>query len=974
MAENIRVKVLGDITNFTSSMSDVERVAELTAGKIKDSFLRVGGFLKTTIGLTAVGVGLEQAVTSASSLVNLQKVQSKLIQNQGIAKQYQLTGDQASTRWYSQRLDDMATQLSLQNGINKASIVQSQTFIMSNQDLVTMTGSMKDGMKTVLSDAANIAEITGGNITSTTRMLTRMLADPAKSMSSMRRMGFQLSQAEQTRIKALEKSGGLLKAQDLTIQLIGKHTAGIAQAAQSPVDLLKNEVSLIWQSLGLGLLPILDQLAQAVIKPVEALMPVLQFMGKTIATVANTLGGALGNIFADMVPLFQLMTNAIIPALLNIVTPLIQLVDAVLTPLSKVFAGLVGTADHLGPLAKIFKSIGDAINVDFMKAVHTIVSDFNDMAHNGKLNLLFETLIQAVKNLAPILPALANSMVQLFLAMTPLVIQSLPIMVELIKLLTQLLADLTPIITGVASGFTQLVQHLGPLKGVVEGLLAVWFTKKLFIEPVMFLISPLINLYKWLQAIKTLYEASTAEGFVMKLITALRAKGGLGKGIEGALVSLQVMAMRTGEFFKAFWIKVGEDGFLSATGIKGAWETSLRIVQNAFGLMKTFARIAFDAVVGAARSAGALMKNAWEASLRAVGTAYEAMKGVAKTAFDAVVSAAQSAANLMKTAFGAVKTFMVETAIPAITGAFNRLKLLVVETVVPAIVEGFGAIRTAILTTVIPAIEEMYATIMADPWVLVATLILAAVVGLTMLIIDHWRGVVTFFTDAWNIMWNVAKSIINFIKDHWQIFLIALTGPFGIAVALIVKYWNDIKDAGIAVWNGIKSAFDFVWNGFKVGFNTLKGWWNDVINTIKSAGMSMWDSMYNGFVKAANLIISAYNNTLGSLLGAFGISAKISLLTPIGAPPPVQKKHNGGIVAGLPGREVPAILQAGEAVMSIQQMKNLKSGGSSHLSVAPNAVNIVVNGNADAATTAEIKRHVEAQFKELHRTLRGMGR
>ena len=953
MAENIRVKVLGDITNFKSSMSDVERVAELTAGKIKNSFLHVGGFLKTTIGLTAVGVGLEQAVTSASSLVNLQKVQSKLIQNQGIAKQYQLTGDQASTRWYSQRLDDMATQLSLQNGINKASIVQSQTFIMSNQDLVKMTGSMKDGMKTVLSDAANIAEITGGNITSTTRMLTRMLADPAKSMSSMRRLGFQLSQDEQKRIKALEKSGGLLKAQDLTIQLIGKHTAGIAQAAQSPVDLLKNEVSLIWQSLGLGLLPILDQLAQAVIKPVQALMPVLEFMGKTIATVANTLGSALGKIFADMVPLFQIMTNAIIPALLNIITPLIQLVDAVLTPLSKVFAGLVGTADHLGPLAKIFKSIGDAINVDFMKAVHTIVSDFNDMAHNGKLNLLFETLIQAVKNLAPILPALANSMVQLFLAMTPLVIQSLPIMVELIKLLTQLLADLTPIITGVASGFTQLVQHLGPLKKPVEGLLAVWFTKKLFLDPVLFLISPLINLYKWLQAIKKLYEASTAEGFVMKLITALRAKGGLGKGIENALVSLQVMAMRTGEFFKAFWIAVREDGILSATGIKGAWEASLRIVQNAFGLMKTFARIAFDAVV----------------------------------------DAAQNAANLMKTAFGAVKTFMVETAIPAITGAFNKLKLLVVETIVPAIagafnkfkllvvetivpaiVAGFGAIRTAILTTVIPAIEEMYATIMANPWVLVATLILAAVVGLTMLIIDHWRGVVTFFTDAWNIMWNVAKSIIGFIKDHWQIFLIALTGPFGIAVALIVRYWNDIKDAGVAVWNFIKSAFDFVWNNFKAGFNTLKGWWNDVINIIKSAGMSMWDGMYNGFVKAANLIISAYNDTLGSLLGAVGISAKISLLKPIGAPPTVQKKHNGGIVAGLPGREVPAILQAGEAVMSIQQMKNLKSGGSSHLSVAPNAVNIVVNGNADAATTAEIKRHVEAQFKELHRTLKGMGR
>ena len=885
---NIRVSVLGDVTNFKSSMSDVERIAGATAEKVMGSFTHVGNFLKTTLGVTAVGIGIEQAVDSASKLISLQKVQSQLIKNQGVQKAYQLTGDAQQTRWYSQRLDDMATQLSLQNGINKASIVQAQTFILSNQDLVTMTGHMKDGMKTVLSDAANIAEITGGNITSTTRMLTRMLADPAKSMASMRRMGFQLSQDEQKRIKALEKSGGLLKAQDLTIQLIGKHTQGIAAAASSPVDLLKNEVQLIWQSLGIGLIPILETLASALIEPVKAIMPVLSFMATTIKEVADTLGNSLGSIFTGLVPLFQLMTNSIIPALLNIITPLIQLVNVIITPLAKVFAQLVGTGNNLGPLALVFQKIGQSINSAFMKAVDQIAQSFEAMSRNGKLKELFDGLLKAFQTMAPILPQLATSVAQLLTALMPLIVATLPDMVYLIQVFANLVRGITPVLTTILSGITSIMKNLGPFKGLIEALAAVWFTRKLFLTPL-----------------------SLAQGMVGGLIGKVGKLATVMKGV-GTFRALK----GTGTVFERVQAVVQERGEMTGSPLLGKIATGMTKFQSIMG------------------KAGSLVKDfgvKFISTIRLIGT-----------------------------------TFV-----------------------------------TVITETIIPALSSMFAFIMANPIILAITAIVIAVAALIYLLIKHWRGFLTAVKAVWNaivdvvkFVWEVIVTIVKtyikllvleftIIKDIflaiWNGILAVVKWVWGMITTLVktyIKMWvlefTIIKDIFVGVWQAIYGAFKWVMDKISAGFNWLVGIFTGLWHSITNLGKTIWNGLVNGFIDAVNSIIKIWNSATGWIPG-LGSAVHITTLQHIGGKTPV-KRHNGGMVPGLAGREVPAILQAGEAVLTANQMKNMGNRGGTSLNVHPNAVNIVIHGNADAATTAQIRSHVEAQFKELHRTLKSMGR
>jgi phage-related protein len=233
------------------------------------------------------------------------------------------------------------------------------------------------------------------------------------------------------------------------------------------------------------------------------------------------------------------------------------------------------------------------------------------------------------------------------------------------------------------------------------------------------------------------------------------------------------------------------------------------------------------------------------------------------------------------------------------------------------------------------------------------------------------KKIVTIYIKAmileFKVVWNVIKMIWNVLKTVWDILFAIGKWVVGALMAYFKAWWAIIQ----AVWNVLKT----VWDGLVSGGKTAWNWLKSMFNWIKTAALTVWDGLYNAFVAIANKIIGAYNSTLGGLLSAIGIDAKVSLLKTVDHTSKPKKHHSGGIVQGPRGKEVPAILQAGEAVISLAQMNAGRGrGGGNSLNVQPNAVNIIVNGNADAATTAEIKKHVDAQFKELHRTLKGMGR
>jgi phage-related protein len=710
----MRLKILADTAGVKSGFAETKNVGTETARAIGEGFNRAGEILKRSIGWAGLAVGLEQAIDGASQLQSLQSGQATILMNQGVAQQFNVNmskqqyeiamkskdASQKMADLQSNMLVNQATMMSLNVGISQQSITQAQTMLLTNQDMVKLftTGkkvnengvTMNKNLNDALYASANLAHAMGGgqggSIASSSRMLSRMLADPAKHMASMTRYGFTLSKSEQARIKSVQATNGLLASQALLIRDINNHLKDVAKNSVSPVERLKNDIKVLENTLGQALLPILDSLATALGTVLVAFQPVLKAVGGLIKEAASQLGDFLGRIMADFKPILTFFVQGIFPMIINLLVPAFKILFAVIDPVMKALNRA------MPEILKIINLMSKSIDSSLTEAFKAISKAMNEMVANGTFKSMMTALVSAFQMLAQISPAVFKAFSQLLIALAPLIQSSMPAIILAFQMFATILTDVgVPVltaVTGLIKGLAPLIKALAPLLGP---LIAIWFTNKVFVQP------------------------------MEKVI----------KGIKD-LTKSQLL-------------------FNTAT--------------------------------------------------------------------------------------------------------------------------------------------EM------NPWVIVAM----AIVGAIILIATHWKTVSGF----------------------------------------LISSWTTIKSTATTAW-------DFIYNHIAGGINRLTQLWNGFMN-------------YSG--------LSAITRFVG--IGDLNIGK----IKPIGTnAKPTRKMHSGGIVPGMRGREVPAILQAGEAVVSLSQMNASRSGGGSTLNVHPNAVNITVNGNADHATVLDIQRHVEAQFKEFHKTLRGMGR
>ena len=80
--------------------------------------------------------------------------------------------------------------------------------------------------------------------------------------------------------------------------------------------------------------------------------------------------------------------------------------------------------------------------------------------------------------------------------------------------------------------------------------------------------------------------------------------------------------------------------------------------------------------------------------------------------------------------------------------------------------------------------------------------------------------------------WIVDKGseVFGWLKEHWQLILGILTGPFGLAVLAIATHWDTIKTGALTLVDGIKTVFGGIVNAitwpFRTAFNTVSDLWN----------------------------------------------------------------------------------------------------------------------------------------------------
>jgi hypothetical protein len=205
----------------------------------------------------------------------------------------------------------------------------------------------------------------------------------------------------------------------------------------------------------------------------------------------------------------------------------------------------------------------------------------------------------------------------------------------------------------------------------------------------------------------------------------------------------------------------------------------------------------------------------------------------------------------------------------------------------------------------------------ANPIMLIIIAIAALIAGI-ILLVTHTHIIQDAFTalgkvagDVWHGILAVAQVVWNWIKANWPLLLGILTGPFGLAIALIVTHFNRIKQlAGDAV-NGVRAAFD----GMVSFFAGLPG-------RIGGAVGGMFDGIWNAFRSVVNRIVDGWNGLhfglpsidthlpgVGKIGGeSFGVPqlphlAQGGLITASG----LVYAHAGEAITPMPSRPSPAV-------------------------------------------------------------------
>lgn len=327
----------------------------------------------------------------------------------------------------------------------------------------------------------------------------------------------------------------------------------------------------------------------------------------------------------------------------------------------------------------------------------------------------------------------------------------------------------------------------------------------------------------------------------------------------------------------------------------------------------------------------------------------------AKTAASWVASSAKATASFVMNLPKTIATFVSASAAAVVNAAKTTAAWVAssVRTLAAWVVAGAGYLLQVGLMVASTAVA---AIAMAASWLLAMGpigLIVAAIIGLTALIIANWETVKGWFAGFWNWLKDVFMGAWNFIKNNWQTILAVLTGPIGLAVLLITKNFDTIKQAVMNVYNWIKDAFSTI---AAIGTSILKGAVNSVLGFAENT--------INGFINLINGAIGAINKIPGVNIGKIGTLS-------------IPRLAEGGIVKARPGGILANIGEGGqdEAVIPLDQLDDIATGrGGAGMTINLNLTGIMSRSKADEREIARsLLKTINDELRAKHQPELGGG-
>ncbi|PKL00068.1 MAG: hypothetical protein CVV56_08110 [Tenericutes bacterium HGW-Tenericutes-1] len=263
---------------------------------------------------------------------------------------------------------------------------------------------------------------------------------------------------------------------------------------------------------------------------------------------------------------------------------------------------------------------------------------------------------------------------------------------------------------------------------------------------------------------------------------------------------------------------------------------------------------------------------------------------------------------------------------------------------------------------------------------------IGALIAIGVLLYKNWDKVKAFMirivTGIKDGIVNAFNNVVAFFKEWGPKVLIALTGPFGIAVSLIVQNWDTIKVFFSNVWIAIQEIFANVGTWFSEKFLAAVEGIKTVFSGIGEFFGGIFDNVVGTFKGNINMIIGLINFMIDKING---ISIEVPDWVPeiggktIGLSIPnipqlangAYIKHTpGGVLANIgEGNHDEAVIPLGSRLDKIfgKLVGNKTSNENENMSFTYSP-NIIIQGNADENVVRKALDDAQREFEKQMKT------
>lgn len=220
----------------------------------------LGGLGKVALGALAVG-----AVAATGAVVGLGAALADCVgEAMGAqAVQEQLNAVLKSTGGVAGVTAEMANELASQ--LQNVTRFEDDAVLAGENMLLTFTSIGQDVFPLATQTMADMSQALGQDLTASAMQLGKALNDPIGGITALRRVGVQFTDDQTVMITKMVEVGDVAGAQGLILQELQREFGGSAEAAGTTfagkLDILKNKLGDVKETIGAALLPVLTTLA-----------------------------------------------------------------------------------------------------------------------------------------------------------------------------------------------------------------------------------------------------------------------------------------------------------------------------------------------------------------------------------------------------------------------------------------------------------------------------------------------------------------------------------------------------------------------------------------------------------------------------------------------------------------------------------------------------------------------------------------